>query len=195
MININSGGEYNPVLIAMGANLPGQKDSPLAQLQDAALQMSRAGLRDVVVSRYYQTPCFPAGAGPDYVNAAVRCTTDMTPHEVLKTLHAIEADAGRARDGRWLARVLDLDLLAMGAQVRPDPATFAQWAGLPLAEQAQRAPEHLILPHPRVQDRAFVLVPLRDVAPDWVHPVTGLSVAQMVDALDPAVLDEIRPLS
>lgn len=194
MVDIETGGEFNEVLIALGANLPGQKDSPLAQVKNATTELSRLGLRNMVVSRFFRTPCFPAGAGPDYINAAVRCETDMTAQQVLKALHAIEARAGRSRDGRWLARVLDLDLLAMGAQVLPDRATYRHWADLTLAQQAKRAPDHLILPHPRLQDRAFVLVPLLDVAPDWVHPVIGRSVAEMVAALDPATLSQIQPV-
>lgn len=187
-------GAFNPVLIALGANLPGQKDSPLAQLQDAISLLADAGLRDVVVSRFYNTPCFPTGTGPDYANAVMRCSTDLGPQAILKILHGIEACAGRSRDGRWLARVLDLDLLAVGAQVLPDPVEFGTWADLPLLEQAYRAPDTLILPHPRIQDRAFVLVPLMDVAPDWVHPVFGRSVRQMVAALDPVAVAEIRPI-
>jgi len=194
MIDTLTGGEFNRVLIALGANLRGQKDSPLSQVRDAVAQLAAAGLRNVVPSRYFQTPCFPAGAGPDYVNAAVQCDSDKAPTQILKILHRIEAEAGRARDGRWVARVLDLDLIAVGSQVLPDPVTFRHWAELSLTQQARETPEHLVLPHPRLQDRAFVLVPLLDVAPDWVHPVYGRDVRQMVAALDPSALAAIHPI-
>ena len=195
MVDTSNRAEFNPVLIALGANLPGQMDSPLAQLRWAVGQLAQAGLRDIVVSRYFATPCFPAGAGPDFVNACVRAQSDMPPAMLLKHLHAIEARAGRSRDGRWQARVLDLDLLGAGGQVLPDPATFAHWADLPLDEQAARAPDGLVLPHPRLHERAFVLVPLADVAPDWVHPVRGQTVAQMLAALDPSLRAEIHPIT
>jgi 2-amino-4-hydroxy-6-hydroxymethyldihydropteridine diphosphokinase len=146
------------------------------------------------ISPFYATPCFPAGAGPDYVNAAVALKWDRTAKEVLTALHRIEAELGRSRVQRWGQRTVDLDLIAIGDQVMPDAQTFAHWRDLPLDQQMKEAPDQLILPHPRMQDRAFVLVPLADVAPDWVHPVSGLSVVQMRDALDPAVRAEVVAL-
>ena len=101
---------------------------------------------------------------------------------------------GRVRTQRWGQRVIDLDLLAAGDRVLPDPATQRHWMDLPEDQQRRLAPDTLILPHPRLHQRAFVLVPLADVAPDWVHPVLGQSVAQMRDALDPAEVAQIRPL-
>jgi 2-amino-4-hydroxy-6-hydroxymethyldihydropteridine diphosphokinase len=157
--------------------------------------MSALGLRPLAVSRFFRTPCFPAGAGPDYVNAAavVDCGA-LAPEAVLAALHRIEALHGRERLARWSGRTLDLDLLAMGGQVRPDAATQAAWRDLAVREQALRAPDRLILPHPRMQDRAFVLVPLCDVAPDWRHPLVGLSVAEMAARLPPADRAGVTPI-
>lgn len=148
----------------------------------------------VTQSRLFRTPCFPAGAGPDFVNAVACCETDLPPEGVLQALHVIEAAMGRVRGTRWGARVIDLDLVAYGDSVLPGPDVYAYWAGLSLDAQARTAPDQLVLPHPRLQDRAFVLVPMMDVAPDWVHPVSGQSVRQMHAALDPAELAEIWPI-
>lgn len=147
------------------------------------------------VSRFWRTPAFPAGSGPDYVNAAVAITTALPPQALLAALHAIEAELGRVRgDGRWQARGVDIDLLAAGGAVLPDAATQGDWRNLSPDRQAVEAPTCLILPHPRLQDRAFVLVPLAEIAPDWHHPLTGLSVIQMRDALPPAAFADMSVL-
>jgi 2-amino-4-hydroxy-6-hydroxymethyldihydropteridine diphosphokinase len=91
--------------------------------------------------------------------------------------------------------VIDLDLLAEGARVVPDEEKLRRWIDLPLEAQMREAPERLILPHPRLQDRAFVLVPLAEIAPGWRHPLLGRTVAEMRDALDPAAVAELRVLS
>ncbi len=111
--------------------------------------------------------------------------------EVLATLHAVEARFGRERVTRWGGRTLDLDLLAMGTQVLPDAATQVAWRDLPPEDQARQAPDRLILPHPRMQDRGFVLVPLADVAPDWLHPLLGQNVRQMLARLPAGDLADI----
>ena len=146
-------------------------------------------------SPLYQTPAFPPGSGDDYVNAVVSVDTGQAAPAVIRALHDIEAQMGRTRKKRWEARTLDLDLVALGDLVLPDADTHAQWRALPLEEQMTKAPDLLILPHPRVQERAFVLVPLADVAPDWVHPALGLSVQQMRDALPTESVAQIRALA
>ena len=75
-----------------------------------------------------------------------------------------------------------------------DRTGFEAWRGLTPEAQQSRAPDRLILPHPRLHERAFVLVPLADVAPDWVHPVLGRSVQQMLDDLPQAARDEVEAL-
>jgi 2-amino-4-hydroxy-6-hydroxymethyldihydropteridine diphosphokinase len=170
-------------LIAMGGNAPSEAGSPAATILAAIEALDAMGLSVERVSALYDTPCFPAGAGPDFVNAAVAVRTALSPRQVLENLHDIEDRFGRIRARRWGVRTLDLDLLAMGGAILPDAETQAGWRALPLPEQTSRAPDRLILPHPRLQDRAFVLVPLADVAPDWRHPALGLTVRDMLARL------------
>jgi 2-amino-4-hydroxy-6-hydroxymethyldihydropteridine diphosphokinase len=182
-------------LIALGGNLPSEAGAPEATLRAALGQLPRAGARVEAVSRMFRTPCFPAGAGPDYVNAAAVLAFDGNPAEMLQLLHEIEAAFGRARQQRWGQRTLDLDLLAAGAQVLPDRATFEAWQALPFEQQMRQTPDRLILPHPRLHERAFVLVPLNDVASDWVHPVLVRSVAAMLADLPDDAVAQVRALT
>jgi 2-amino-4-hydroxy-6-hydroxymethyldihydropteridine diphosphokinase len=183
-------------LVAFGANLPFGLLDPAATLRAAVAALAEEGLVVLALSRFYATPCFPAGAGPDYVNAAA-VLDNGDAHDlasILTRLHAVEARFGRQRVQRWGMRTLDIDLLAMGDSVLPDAATQNRWRDLDPAAQIGSTPDRLILPHPRMQDRAFVLVPLADVAADWVHPLTGLSVRQMLEALPNADREAVKPL-
>lgn len=184
----------NNFLIALGANLPSEAGPPADTLRAALRLLVAEGVRDLQCSRFFATPCFPPGAGPDYVNAAARLVFDGGPERLLARLHAIEAQFGRERVQRWGQRTLDLDLIAAGQDVLPDPDTYRAWHDLPPEAQRQRAPDRLILPHPRLQDRAFVLVPLADIAPDWRHPVTGATVREMMARLHPAEVEAVVPL-
>lgn len=158
------------ILIAIGANLPSpqghhpQSHHPLATCR-AAVEALRSlpGLTLAAVSRWHTSPADPPSAQPDYCNGAARLHGDPDPAWLLARLHAIEAAAGRTRSLPNAARTLDLDIIAINALVRdhPDP----------------------ILPHPRAHLRRFVLAPLAEIAPDWIHPRLHRSTAALLAAL------------
>ncbi|PVE47567.1 2-amino-4-hydroxy-6-hydroxymethyldihydropteridine diphosphokinase [Pararhodobacter aggregans] len=181
-------------LVALGSNATEREHSNAELLKQAVAEIKAEGLATRRLSRLFSTPAFPEGAGPDFVNAALVVDSPLPPEGVLAVLHRVEARMGRVRRERWGQRVIDLDLLASGGRVLPDEAALRDWMALPLDEQMKRAPDRLILPHPRMHERGFVLVPLADVAPDWVHPLTGQSVQAMLAALDPAEIAAIRPI-
>ncbi|WP_238529726.1 2-amino-4-hydroxy-6-hydroxymethyldihydropteridine diphosphokinase [Pseudooceanicola batsensis] len=181
-------------LVAIGGNLPMDGASVGENMQSAIAEVGRRTVRIVAVSRLFRSPAFPPGSGPDFVNGAFALEDDRPPEEILSLLHDVERSHGRERRVRWGPRTLDLDLIAAGAYVVPDVATWRHWQTLPQARQSTESPASLILPHPRLQDRAFVLVPLMDIAPDWRHPVTGLTVAEMHAELTGEARGSVVPL-
>lgn len=182
-------------LIGMGANLNSDVGTPADTLVYALKELSKNGFHIRAVSRFYRSAAFPAGSGPDYVNAVTSVSGNGSAEEVLALCHRIEAGLGRQRESRWASRGVDLDLLAAGERIAPDRATEEHWRRLPLAAQMRDWPAGLILPHPRLAERAFVLIPLAEIAPDWRHPVTGLDVATMAAALPEAEKAALRPFS
>jgi len=186
--------QKNTVLVAMGGNLESEIGPPRVILGYALASLRIMTNSLVRKSKYFVTPCFPIGYGPDYVNAAVSFQFQGESHELLAILHRIEANFGRRRTRRWGGRVLDLDLLAFGDKIAPTVKVFEAWRDKPLTEQVSQTPQELILPHPRMQDRAFVLGPLMDVAPDWRHPVSGHTVRQMYNRLPAEDRAALKPL-
>ena len=152
------------ILVALGANLPGPNGEPPSATYAWAMDelAKLPGLAVTEVSRLYETAPDPPSGQPNYVNGAARLEGAAEPEALLAMLHEIEARAGRVRTIQNAARPLDLDLIAMDGLLR------------------DAAP---ILPHPRAHLRAFVLWPLRDIAPEWRHPLTKLTPAEMLAAL------------
>lgn len=185
---------HSNAFIALGGNLPSEVGNPAKTLTYAIKNMCGAGLTLDRVSRFFRTPSFPDGTAPEYVNAAICVTSNQSAGEILQVLHQIEHRFGRVRVQRWGMRTLDLDLLAVDQQVLPDHDTFRIWCDLPRSGQTWAAPDQLILPHPRLQDRAFVLLPLLDIAPEWVHPVLGQTVREMCERLLPADVEAVRAI-
>lgn len=145
--------------LALGSNLGDRREN----LRQALARVSCGGdLEIVAVSRLYETAPVGPPQGP-YYNAVAEIVTGLAPEELLARCRSAENAGGRQRTVRWGPRTIDIDILDCGGMVR---------------ETAE-----LRLPHPEMARRAFVLVPLRDVAPDWVHPVEHRSVGELMEAL------------
>ena len=150
------------VVVALGSNLSGGFASSQALLDAALALFPQAGLPVVARSRWWRSAAWPDPAGPEYRNGVALVEASGDAASVLAALLAIEAQLGRVRGDRNAPRTLDLDLIAFGRQVADQPG--------------------LILPHPRAQERLFVMGPLAEIAPCWVHPVLGKTAAELADA-------------
>ncbi len=163
--------KYTSIAVALGANLPGPEgQTALVTCRAAAVALAGLpGLSVLAVSRWYRTAPIPApvppATQPDYINGVALLAGETTPETLLAALFDIERRFGRRRGAPNAARSLDLDIIAMGDVVRdaPDP----------------------ILPHPRAHLRAFVLLPLAELRPGWVHPKLGQPIAALIAALPP----------
>jgi 2-amino-4-hydroxy-6-hydroxymethyldihydropteridine diphosphokinase len=160
------------ILVASGSNLPfcGVDSQHIVLRAFRAVgRMSRVKR----VSPLYESPAWPDASDPAFVNAVAEIETSLSPEALLAALHAIEAGFGRRRSVRNAPRTLDLDLIAYHDEIRG-------------GEDAV-----LILPHPRLAGRAFVLAPLAEIAPDWRHPVTGDTATDLLAAADTAPVRKI----
>ena len=163
------------ILIGLGGNLPSTVGSPASTIEAALAQLSARGIKVVALSPFYESDPVPASDQPTFVNVAARIETSLPPEELLSLLHRVEDSFGRVRRVRNEARTLDIDLLDYDG----------------LRRNGEAGP---VLPHPRLHLRAFVLMPLADIAPGWRHPVSGRSAAELLAALSPEVRAGVRPM-
>ena len=161
------------ILIAIGSNLASTDGGTPYQCCIGAVEALSLlpGLTVAAVSRWYRSAAVPRSDQPDYVNGVARLEAGIgleepDPASLLASLQEIERTGGRRRSVANAARTIDLDIVAMG----------------PAGSMLRSAPDP-VLPHPRAHLRAFVLLPLRDVAPDWIEPRSRLAVTQLIDLL------------
>jgi 2-amino-4-hydroxy-6-hydroxymethyldihydropteridine diphosphokinase len=172
------------ILIALGGNLPTVNGSPAGTIRAALTMMPTFGIKVVASAPLYRTPPLAGYIQPDYVNSVAVVEAADPPRALLDKLHRLEAHFGRVRRDRWAPRPLDLDLLDFCGEIIAPAGPTGREAGV--------GPLPLALPHPGISGRAFVLVPLRDVAPDWRHPVTGRSVGDLIAALPDGEVRAVR---
>jgi 2-amino-4-hydroxy-6-hydroxymethyldihydropteridine diphosphokinase len=150
------------IVIALGSNLASDAGPPEATIAAALDELGRRGVTCVEISPMYETPAWPDPRDPSFVNAAARTKTLLDPESLMRVFESVENMFGRVRGLPNAPRTLDIDLLDYEGMVR------------------DRSP---ILPHPRMETRGFVLVPLADLAPRWRHPVSGKMVGELIAAL------------
>jgi 2-amino-4-hydroxy-6-hydroxymethyldihydropteridine diphosphokinase len=159
-------GSHAPIFIGLGANLDHPRYGPPRKALEAALEeLGRRGVAVRRVSPWYRTAPVPASDQPWYVNAVAEVATDLPADRLLALMHEVEDAFGRVRTVANAARMIDLDLLDFRGETAPG------------------GPGRAILPHPRLEGRAFVVRPLADLAPGWRHPRTGTSIRALLAAL------------
>ena len=145
--------------IALGSNLGDRK----ANLEEAVKCVAAAGIKVVRVSSWLETEPYGVTDQPMFMNGVMQVETDKTPLELLRTLLSIELDMGRVRKRHWGERNIDLDLL--------------------FYEDVIMTSKELNLPHPDMQNRDFVLIPLAEIAPNLMHPVLHKTIKQLLETL------------
>jgi 2-amino-4-hydroxy-6-hydroxymethyldihydropteridine diphosphokinase len=168
------------VILALGANLRGRWGTPGEALGRACQELAQTGLHLVCASRIYTTTPLGPGRQTPYLNAVLVLQAHMAPGCLLRLVKRIERRAGRRLGSRWGPRCLDIDVVDQGGR-RIGRAS------------RRRIPGRLILPHPEVHRRAFVLVPLLDVVPAWCHPVLGIPGRTLLARLGAKDRANVRP--
>jgi 2-amino-4-hydroxy-6-hydroxymethyldihydropteridine diphosphokinase len=148
-----------PCVIALGANICGEWPSLQALLEAALEALARHDLKIVRRSSWWRSAAWPDPTGPEYRNGVALVDTTLDPLSTLQALRRIERDFGRERSAANAPRTLDLDLIDHAGAVLETPG--------------------LVLPHPRAADRLFVMGPLAEIAPEWRHPVSGRTAADL----------------
>ena len=149
------------IFVALGANLPSRYGSPYDTLQAAKKAMHERGITIAASSRTWLTAPVPVSDQPWYHNEVVKVETQLSPFAMLEVLQSIEDEFGRVRTVRNAPRLLDLDLIAYGDQVLDKP--------------------DLLVPHPRMHQRAFVLLPMHEIAGEgWLHPTLGMTLSDLI---------------
>lgn len=151
------------ILLGIGGNLPSAMGPPPATFVSALSALESAGVRVAGKSSLYVSPPWPIQTGPDFFNQVAIVETRLPPGRLLQVVLGIEQLHGRVRREKWGPRTLDLDILDYNGLVTDT--------------------EFLALPHPWVEERAFVLKPIAEVAPFWRHPVTCRTASEAISAL------------
>lgn len=133
--------------------------------------LAHEGIAILRRSSWWQSGPLPASEQPDFINGVVEVDAARGPAELLVALHRIESACGRVRQQRWEARSLDLDLIDYRGQIQAGPGPT--------------------LPHPRMAERLFVLLPLQEIAPDWRHPQDGAALPDLISTAHPIRINKL----
>jgi len=152
------------IYLALGTNL-GNRSANLR----AAIEVLPPNVKVITESKIYETPPWGVEDQPDFLNIALKCETNLEPEPLLKYLKRLEVRLGREKTFRWGPRLIDIDVLFYDDLILES--------------------ESLTIPHQRLHERVFVLVPLADIAPDFIHPIFKKTIAELLASKD---IDDIH---
>lgn len=176
-------------MLGLGANLSFGTFGPQQTLVAAVAKLKAEGLSITAQSGFYETEPQPKSDQPNFINCVIVGQTAIEPRDLLALCQLVETEFGRERSARWSARTLDIDILDFDGQITPNEAA---WNKLAMSDGATTAMPELALPHPRLHQRAFVLVPLHELAAGWQHPVYQHTVSDMLKGISPPERDTVR---
>lgn len=172
--------QRNPAfLIGLGANLASSVGRPVETIRFVIDRLTSQPGWSGRASRLYRSSPVPRSDQPDFVNGALWLRCDLTQQALLDHVKALEAEVGRTPSARWSARPIDIDVLGYGHCIHPSEST---WWSMRSSGDPAAITESVMVPHPRLDQRLFVLRPLMDIAPGWRHPVLNITVKEMYDA-------------
>ena len=185
----------NNYIIVLGSNLSSKFGSSAEILKKCVGELrSFQAIQSLSESKWYISSSFVDEREPRYVNVGVRFSTNLKPKDLLIFTSDLEIKYGRKRQRRWEPRTCDIDILLCDQLILPSKLHFEKWLKLDFLEQIELAPNELILPHPRLQERTFFLRPLNDLQPDWTHPFLEMKAKEMLDSLPSNELQNIEEM-
>ena len=169
-----------PVLLALGANKASNWGAPENTIMQALQRLDSSGVSLVMCSQVYLSAPLGNRLQPQFINIAVSVNTHLPPNILFHNVKKIERESGRKLSGHWSARTLDIDIVDFpGYRIGWPPEEL----GRSIANRGRRQRGRLILPHPQMHLRSFVLYPVKDIVPHWRHPVLNLSISRLINSL------------
>ena len=167
--------------IALGANINSSVGSPIETLKACIEKFEKKNISIKKMSNWYESEAFPNPLDPPFVNCCLSVETVFKPQELLNFFLRIEEVLGRKEKKRWGPRVCDIDILSQGQQILPNRSEFNYWYKMDFEIQKIKKPTELIIPHPRIQDRDFVLVPFCEIEENWFHPFLKKNIKKILN--------------
>ena len=161
-------------ILAFGSNLPFKNNSPQDNIEKAYEVLSKNGIKILNKSSIYRSEAYPNKNDPEFCNSVVSVDTDLEPNILLKIILKIEASFDRKRYVKNSPRTLDIDIICFDDIVLNE--------------------KNLIIPHPEMQNRLFVLLPIQEINKNWLHPVLTKSVTNIIKEFDQKALNTVKKI-